>query len=255
MAKILENTLSAQRASVFRKFGHFCEALRHGKSCKHHCERIWKIKYKFEPTFMCPKCWKMFEHFCDNLKKAPRSNGASFLKNFYEPTFMCPKCWETSSWHWEDVFQNFEHFRKALRQFEKNWKTLETTSIFPKWWKTSSWHQEGVFQIYKHFLFEALRRFGMHYECHFYIVLKQTSKIWKQLSCVRNSGNYNLCTKINIYDCFDIIVWGQSTFFIMFRAHMDPLFIIKVNVLVPIKWSYRSLQLCWPLYLDLLSII
>ena len=36
-----------------------------------------------------------------------------------------------------------------------------------------------------------------------------------------------------------------ATFLIIFGAHMNILFIVKVNILVLIKWSYRSPQLCW----------
>ena len=41
-----------------------------------------------------------------------------------------------------------------------------------------------------------------------------------------------------------IQIEAEATFLIIFRAHINTLFIIKIKILVHIKWSYRSPQLC-----------
>ena len=41
--------------------------------------------------------------------------------------------------------------------------------------------------------------------------------------------------------------------FLVFKAHMNILFIIKVNIFMLMKWSYRSSQICWVLNLEWLS--
>lgn len=47
---------------------------------------------------------------------------------------------------------------------------------------------------------------------------------------------------------------GHSHFLVVFRAHMNTFIIVKVKILVDIKWSYMSPELSWPLSLEWFNI-